>query len=192
MTKMFKNKAHAIFNIVLLVIIIGYATYAWMLTFPSRGEIVDYSRNLIITSSSLDVDVYVYRDGQYVLTNDDPITCDMMAPGMMQKYRFDLTNNNSVKSSTNIIFSNITGDIELLKEKLYIGETNPDLFENQLTEKLEYKESTDTYSYKFANELGVEPGETVSLYWYIYIDKYASNEISDTNFAINKIMFVKP
>lgn len=185
-------KTNHIVNIVLLVFIITASTYAWMLTNPSTGELVDYERTLIINSSSVNVEFYTFKDNDYVLTTSDPITTDLLGPGMIQKYLFKITNNNSTASDVNIIFSDITGNINLLKEVFLIGESNPLVFENKLSSKLVQNTSTLKYSYMLHNSLEVAANSTLNLYWYIGIDKFASNEIKDTNISINKIMFVKP
>ena len=190
--KKLNKKSNHIFNMVLLVFIITASTYAWMLTNPSTGELIDYERNLIINSSSVNVEFYTFKDNDYVLTTSDPITTDLLGPGMIQKYLFKITNNNSTPANVNIIFSDITGNIELLKEVFLIGESNPLIFENRLSSKFVQNPSTLKYSYMFHSDLEIGANSTLNLYWYIGIDKFASNEIKDTSVSINKIMFVKP
>lgn len=190
--KKINKKTNHFINIVLLVLIITASTYAWMLTNPSTGELVDYERTLIINSSSVSVEFYTFKDDEYIKTTSDPITTELLGPGMIQKYLFKITNNNSTPASVNIILSDITGNIDLLKEVFLIGESNPLINEYKLSSKLTQNPSTLKYSYMFHDNLRVEANSSLNLYWYIGIDKFASNEIKDTNISINKIMFVKP
>ena len=57
-------------NCILVVIFLAYS-YSWMVTEPSYGEIVDYNRDLIIASSGVDVDMYIYSGSDYVLYEEE-------------------------------------------------------------------------------------------------------------------------
>ena len=60
-----KLTINVILNIILAVILIRYA-YSWMVTEPSYGEVIEYNREIIIASSGIYVEVYIYKDNDYV------------------------------------------------------------------------------------------------------------------------------
>lgn len=187
------NIINKILNLSLLVMIIS-VSYAWMITEPSKGEIVDYRRKLVIPSNDLEIIPYTYNDEtmEYEVSNTSPMEVGLTEPGRVQKYKFAITNNKDVEASTNMVFSNITGDIEKLKNVVYLGSTNQNfLFEKDLESLLQYNETSNTYYIKFVEDLKIKPHETVAFYWYTYVDQYASNEIRDTEISIEKIMFNK-
>lgn len=186
-----KMKINIFLNICLFILI-GFSTYSWMLTDPSIGENMEYSKQLIITSSTVSVKIYEYDNGVYNELTNSPFIVQGIAPGVVKQFRFDITNNNEIESSSNITFANITGDIEILKDKLYFGETSPKNFQNSLESNLIYNEIENNYYYKFINGFKVPGGETISLYWYITMDKTVTNEVADKTISIEKIMFIKP
>ena len=182
-----------ILNLGLLVMIIS-VSYAWMITEPSKGEIVDYNKRLVVPSNDLEIIPYTYNEEtmEYEISNTSPMKVGLTEPGKVQKYKFTITNNKDIEARTNIVFSNITGDIEKLKEVVFLGSTNQNfLFEKSLSTLLEYNETSETYYIKFIENLKIPAKETVAFYWYTYIDQYASNEIRDTEISIEKIMFNK-
>lgn len=188
----FKNIVNKILNVSLLVIIISVSAYAWMLTEPSRGEILDYKRKLVITSNDLDIKSFVYDEEtqEYYEDNSSPMKVGLTEPGKIQKYKFEITNNKDVVARTNIVFSNITGDIEDLENVVFFGATNPSIFETAMASMLEDNTNKSQYI-KFMEDLKIPANSTISVYWYVYIDQYASNEIVDKDVEIEKIMFVK-
>lgn len=192
MESKFKNIVNKILNVSLLVIIISVSAYAWMITEPSRGEILNYKRKLVITSNDLDIKSFVYDEEtqEYYEDNSSPMNVGLTEPGKIQKYKFEITNNKDIVARTNIIFSNITGDIEDLGNVIFFGATNPSIFETAMASMLE--ENTNKSQYiKFMEDLKIPANSTISVYWYVYIDQYASNEIVDKDVEIEKIMFVK-
>lgn len=185
------NIINKILNLGLLVMIIS-VSYAWMITEPSKGQIVDYKRKLVIPSNDLEIIPYTYNDEtmEYEVNNTSPMEVGLTEPGKVQKYKFTITNNKDIEAITDIVFSNITGDIEKLKEKVYLGSTNQNyLFEKDLNTLMEYNETSKTYYIKFIEDLKISANSTVEFYWYTYIDQYASNEIRDTEILVEKIMF---
>lgn len=186
-----KLKLNIFLNICLFVLI-GFSTYSWMLTDPSIGENMEYNKQLIITSSTVSVRIYEYNNGLYNELTDSPFTVQGIAPGIVKQYRFDITNNNDIESSSNIVFANVTGDINILRDKLYFGGTSPKNFQNSLGSSLNFNQIENNYYYKFINGFSVPGGETISLYWYITMDKTATNEVADKTLSIENIMFIKP
>ena len=98
-------------NCILVVIFLAYS-YSWMVTEPSYGEIVDYNRDLIIASSGVDVDMYIYSGSDYVLYEEENIVVNNMAPNDAIRFKFVIKNAKSVATITDIVFANIYGDIE--------------------------------------------------------------------------------
>ena len=106
-------------NCILVVIFLAYS-YSWMVTEPSYGEIVDYNRDLIIASSGVDVDMYIYSGSDYVLYEEENIVVNNMAPNDAIRFKFVIKNAKSVATITDIVFANIYGDIEDLKPYLTV------------------------------------------------------------------------
>lgn len=187
-----KNILNKVLNVSLLILIISVSAYAWMITEPSRGEILNYQRKLVISSNDLEIVSYVYDEEtmEYHEDNASPMNVGLTEPGKIQKYKFDITNNKDIVARTNILFSNITGDVEDLQNVIFFGATNPSIFEIPMASMLE-ENTNNTRFIKFMEDLKIPAHSTVSVYWYIYIDQYASNEIVDKQVDIEKIMFVK-
>lgn len=191
MSKKIKLILNVILNVFMLAIITSM-TYSWMLTQSSRGELVDYNRNLVITSSEVTVEAYAYKNGQYEVQTISPMYIGLMAPGVNQKYRFDITNTKSVVAVTKVIFSGITGDIDILKPYIIMGSTSPDSFSFLLTDKIQYNAPANRYYVNFINEFRVPANQTISLYCYLSLSETATNDIANKNITIDKIIFIKP
>ena len=191
------NKRRIHVNIILNILIflmIASAVYAWMITSPSRGKIIDYNKTLVIPSSDLIIVPYRFDEkvGDYVMDNGSPMNIGLTEPGKTQKYRFDITNTTDVTSIVNVVLSNITGNIDELKNVVYLGSNNPNyLFEKSVGDLITYDETSSIYSMNFISNLKIKAKSTLSFYWYTYIDQYASNEISNMQLNIDKIMFVQ-
>jgi hypothetical protein len=141
--------------------------------------------------------LFVSKDNEFVEQLQDPsqplIQLKTLEPGSTQKYRFDIYNNRAnIDSITKIVFSEIYGDIDLLKSVVQIRCTSPNLFIFKLEDKIEYDEVNEHYFFDFIDKLRIPKGEMLSVYFNIYIDKNATNAIQDTNLSINKIMFISP
>lgn len=180
------------FNITIVILLVA-ASVAWMVTVASQGEIVEYDRDLII--NTLDIDVHIYQYNTTTLEWDEVITpvitINNMAPNDTKSFKIDLTNNGNTRASTSIVFANITGDVEALQNSLYFGSTAPTVKEIKLADVIEENENNG-YMFRFYDQFKIEPLETKSLYWYISMDKTASNEIADKTLSIEHINFIKP
>lgn len=187
------NILNKILNVGLLVMIAA-VSYAWMITEPSRGEVLNYGRRLVVPSNDLEIIPYTYDDEnqEYVVSNTSPMQVGLTEPGKVQKYKFAITNNKDVDARTNIVFSNITGDIEKLGEVVSFGSTNQNyLFEKNLSTLIKYNDDSKTYYIKFIEDLKIPAKSTIAFYWYVYINQYASNEVSETQLLVDKILFNK-
>ena len=191
MSKKVKLVLNIILNVFMLAIITSM-TYSWMLTQSSQGELVDYNRNLVITSSEITVEAYAYKNGQYEVQTTSPMYIGLMAPGVNQKYRFDITNTKSVVAVTKVIFSGITGDINILKPYIIMGSTSPESFSFLLTDKIQYNATANRYYVDFINEFRVPANQTISLYCYLSLPETATNDIANKSITIDKIIFIKP
>lgn len=186
-----KSKLNLIINTSLLIMIIA-VSYSWMVTVPSRGEIVNYDRRLIVPSTDLIITPYIYDEEaeKYVVSYTSPMQMELTEPGKVQKYKFDIVNNQDIDAKVNIVFSNITGNITDLQDKVFIGSTNQKyLFEKSLSSLLEFNNGSNTYYIKLVDGLKIPANSGISFYWYTYVDQYASNEISNMSINIDKIIF---
>lgn len=190
-----KKNISIILNILIIALLIGIA-YGWMQTEPSLGENIEYNRDFYITDSDIDVKLYALVNNTYVLqgqqSDDALITLDEMYPGKIQRYRFELTNKNEVAAKVKIVFTEITGNINFMKNYLKISATNPETFSFMLNDRLEHNEEDDRYFFDFAKSVTIPANSTLNYYWNLEIDIDVPNALQGTSLKINKIMFIKP
>lgn len=190
-----KKNISIILNVLIVIMLLGI-TYAWMQTEPSLGENIEYNRDFYITDSDIDVKLYALINNQYVLqgqqSDDALLTLDEMYPGKIQRYRFELTNRNQVAAKVKIVFTEITGNINLMKNYLKISATNPEMFSFMLNDRLEHNEEDDRYFFDFSKSVTIPANSTLDYYWNLEIDIDAPNALQATSLIINKIMFIKP
>ena len=181
---------------ILVIILLTVIAYAWMQTEPSQGENIEYNRNFYITDSDIQVKLYALIDNKYVLqgqySDDELLNLDLMYPGKTQRYRFELTNINPTPARVKIVFTEITGNINLLKNYLKIGITNPIIDNFKLSDRWEHNEEDDRYFFDFVDSVTIPAESTLNYYWNLEIDIDAPNTLQNTNLKINKIMFIKP
>ena len=181
---------------ILVIILLTVSAYAWMQTEPSLGENIEYNRNFYVTDSDIQVKLYALIDNKYVLqgqySDDELLNLDLMYPGKKQRYRFELTNINQTPARVKIVFTEITGNINLLKNYLKIGITNPIIDNFKLSDRLEHNEEDDRYFFDFSDSVTIPAESTLNYYWNLEIDIDAPNSLQNTNLKINKIMFIKP
>lgn len=181
---------------ILVIILLTVSAYAWMQTEPSLGENIEYNRNFYVTDSDIQVKLYALIDNKYVLqgqySDDELLNLDLMYPGKTQRYRFELTNINPTPARVKIVFTEITGNINLLKNYLKIGITNPIIDNFKLSDRLEHNKEDDRYFFDFADSVTIPAESTLNYYWNLEIDIDAPNTLQNTNLKINKIMFIKP
>lgn len=177
-------------------IIILAGIYAWMITDASIAENIEYTAKLVVTDSNVNVKLFVLQNGSYIEQGqavDAPLlNIDKIEPGKSIKYRFDIENKTDVLAATKIVFSNITGDLDLLKEYIYIGSTNPTIFNYKLSDILEYDEENQVYYFNFIKYFKISSKSTESIYFSISLSEQATNEVQDTSLSIDKIMFLYP
>ena len=190
-----KKNISIILNVLIVIMLLGI-TYDWMQTEPSLGENIEYNRDFYITDSDIDVKLYALINNQYVLqgqqSDDALLTLDEMYPGKIQRYRFELTNRNQVAAKVKIVFTEITGNINLMKNYLKISATNPEMFSFMLNDRLEHNEEDDRYFFDFSKSVTIPANSTLDYYWNLEIDIDAPNALQATSLRINKIMFIKP
>lgn len=190
-----KKNISIILSVLIVIMLLGI-TYAWMQTEPSLGENIEYNRDFYITDSDIDVKLYALINNQYVLqgqqSDDALLTLDEMYPGKIQRYRFELTNRNQVAAKVKIVFTEITGNINLMKNYLKISATNPEMFSFMLNDRLEHNEEDDRYFFDFSKSVTIPANSTLNYYWNLEIDIDAPNALQATSLRINKIMFIKP
>ncbi|MDD2376710.1 MAG: hypothetical protein PHD15_04850 [Clostridia bacterium] len=187
-----------IMNILLNIAIVAmFGVFAWMVTNASSAENIDYTGQLIVTDNDVDVKLFLLKDNEYVEQLQSPseplIQIATLEPGSTQKYRFDVYNNvETIASITKIVFSEMYGDIDLLKDVVQITCTSPQLFTFKLEDRIEYDEVNEHYYFDFFNKLQIPANDMVSIFFNITIVKNATNAIQNTYLSINKIMFINP
>ena len=190
------NKIISMVLSVILIIMLSICTYGWMQTMPSSGENIEYNRNFYITDSDIGVKLYALIDNSYVeqgqLSTDPLITIENMYPGKIQRYRFELTNIKEVPSRVKIVFTELDGNINLLKSYLKINITSPYLTSFTLNDKLELNEDNNRYFFDFADSVTIPANSTLNFYFNFEIDINAPNTLQATSFEVKKIMFIKP
>lgn len=188
-----KLRLNVVLNIILAIIFLTVA-YSWMVTEPSYGEVIDYERELIIASSGIDVEVYIYEENDYVLYEDSNIIINNMAPNDSIRFKFVMNNTNSVASLTDIIFANIYGDVEVLESYLSINCAAPETFEKLLKDNILTTSTYDgleiTNYMKFFDDFKVEANSSETIYWTINLDKMADNSVANKNLTIENIIFL--
>lgn len=190
-----KKNISIILNVLIVIMLLGI-TYAWMQTEPSLGENIEYNRDFYITDSDIDVKLYALINNQYVLqgqqSDDALLTLEEMYPGKIQRYRFELTNKNQVAAKVKIVFTEITGNINLMKNYLKISATNPEMFSFMLNDRLEHNDEDNRYYFDFSKSVTIPANSTLNYYWNLEIDIDSPNALQATSLRINKIMFIKP
>lgn len=182
-----------ILNIILVIVLLSY-TYSWMVTEPSYGEVVDYNRQLIVASSGVDVEVYIYEENDYVLYENENIVVTNMAPNDTIRFKFVMRNTKSMATLTDIVFANIYGDIEELAPYISFECSSPKSFvkdfANDLLTTSTYEGLEITNYMKFYEDFKVESNSENTIYWTIKLDKTADNSIVDKQIVIENIIFL--
>lgn len=182
-----------VLNILLVILLTSY-TYSWMVTEPSYGELVDYERELIIASSGVLVDVYLYDGNDYVLYEEENIVVDNMAPNDSIRFKFVMKNNKSVATLTDIIFANVYGDLDVLSSYMSVECSSPITFSKSFDKDLLTTSTFDgikvTNYMRFYDDFKVEAGTENTIYWTIKLDKSADNSIIDKQLVIDNIIFL--
>lgn len=190
------NKTISMILSIVLIIVLSLCAYGWMQTMPSSGENVEYNRNFYITDSDIGVKLYALIDNTYVeqgqLSTDPLITIEDMYPGKIQRNRFELTNTKDVASRVKIVFTELDGNINLLKSYLKINITSPYLTSFTLNQKLQLNEDSNRYFFDFADSVTIPANSTLNFYFNLEIDIKAPNALQATSFEVKKIMFIKP
>lgn len=190
------NKKISIILSILLIIVLTTIAYGWMQTQPSTGELVEYNRRFYITDSDIQVKLYALVNGTYVqqgqFSTDPLIELEEMYPGKIQRYRFELSNANSVPSRVKIVFTELTGDISVIKPYLRVNLTNPDVDSFLLDSRLEQSSNNDRYYFGFAESVTIPANSSINYYWNFEIDIDAPNALQGKSFEVNRIMFIKP
>lgn len=191
----FKFGLNIFLDLVILGLIISL-TYSWMITEASVGQNVDYNKSLVIVDSDIDVKLYVMENNEYVLQSpyfaEPIIDTKVLEPGKNQKFRFDLTNIKDVTAAVKIIFTEITGDVDVLGADLTFTNTSPSLFSFNLQDRIRYNQDRDYYYFDYIDYLEIAPHSTTSLYFNTSINKQATNDIMGSSILINKVMFIQP
>lgn len=198
-----------ILNIVLVVILIVSASFAWI-----TDQQVQYGRwvelrydndNLFVMAHDIKASLFVkVRDNaandddnyQDYSGKDAPIfTTHEFAPGSYLQYRLDITSSSKMDTSIRIVFAGITTNSTEIAEKLVFGTTKYSGYWG--TEKLPnhvvttVSDKLNGNSFVFFENLTLPPMyETIryfSIYWYVFFDRTATNESAVKYFNIPHI-----
>lgn len=189
-----KHYKLGIFLTFLFAILFITYSFSWMVTEPSRGEIIDYRRDLVVSSAGVTVDVYVYENNDYVLYEEENINVDNMAPNDSKRFKFVVKNSKQTDALVDIIFANIYGDVDILKPYLYFNCSSPAVFSRSLNNDLQTSstiDGMDVVNYiKFYDDFTVPSHGEEVIYWDIKLDKTANNDVALKSLDIENIMFI--
>lgn len=187
-----KENLKTYLNLLITVLLIG-ASVAWMVTVASQGELVTYNRELVINTLDIDVVISEYNTDTlaYEPVVNPNISINNMAPNDTKQFKIDITNNGNTPASTTILLVNITGDIQSFGNRLSIGVSSPVIKNYPLQDSL-IQTTSGNYMIKLLENYTTPPLQTSSIYWYITIDKTATNEIASKTLSIEHINFIKP
>lgn len=188
-----KIRINTIINLIMVLMMTSF-TYSWMVTEPSYGETIDYERDLIIASSGTDVEIYIYEETDYVLYEGETILINNMAPNDTIRFKFVMKNTKKVATLTDIIFANITGDLDVLSPYLSVECSSPQTFiktfSNDISTTSTYDGLTITNYMKFYEDFKVESGTEGTIYWTLKLDKTADNSVALKTLEIENIIFL--
>lgn len=188
-----KLTLNIILDFLICICLIGY-TYSWMITEPSYGEVLSYERDLIVASSGVDVEVYIYEEDDYVLYEEENITVDNMAPGDSVRFKLVVKNEKNFEILTDIIFANIEGDLTELSPYLTVESSSPSMFiknfEDDLLTTSTFGGIEVTNYMKFYDNFKVLPNTESTIYFVIKLDKSADNIVAEKELSIENILFL--
>ena len=186
-------KLGTVLTIFITILLLTY-TFSWMVTEPSRGEIVDYHRELIISSASVVVETYIYENNDYVLYDGEDIVVNNMAPNDTARFKFVVKNTNQTDALVDVIFANIFGDIDVLKPYLTFNCSSPAYFSKNLENDLETSQKfngVEVVNYmRFYDDFKIPAHGEQIIYWDIKLDKQADNSVASKTLKIENIMFI--
>lgn len=184
------KKLNTILNVALITVLAVYIVNAWMITEPSLGETVDYNKTFIITNSDVNVKLYQMVNEEYIEVSNF-LEINSVAPGERVMFKFEISNTSDISAKVKPVFTNMEGNIDLLKNYLTFGITNDLTKSFLLTERLKIDNDDNKYYFDFIDEITIKKQETINIYWYILLNEEADNSVQGEYFKIDKIVFMR-
>jgi hypothetical protein len=163
------------------------------------GKTMSYSRNLYIGSTSAEVTNYHgYEDafGDFVYTQINPLIGfqqNSLIPNSFVHIRTDIKNSSTQNSMyISLYLQDVVYDAPL-NDYLYFGTNDPiirkDIFKSLAI--LDAQSSRYTLrSVPLLTNFTIAANQTVSLYWYLYIDSDAGMEVANNYIDLGKVTLV--
>jgi len=185
--------------LIVLSIVNVTAVYSWFNGQGYSGKTMSYSRSLYIGAVDSHItNYYGYADGlgNFIYTEIDPevgFQRNSLIPGSFVHIRTDI-DNESVDSSMyiSIYLQDVIYD-EALHDYLYFGTNDPVIKKESFKELAIFNGQTNKYTLRsipLLTNYTVQPDESISLYWYLYIDSDAGMEIANTYINLGTVTVV--
>ncbi|MGD9901242.1 MAG: hypothetical protein AB7S44_01750 [Spirochaetales bacterium] len=192
-----KNKLTPIlvsFSLVVLLLVANITSvYAWFNGQGYIGKTMSYNRTIYIGSVDSNVtNHYGYTDiyNNFVYEEIDPqvgFTENNLIPGSFVHIMTDIENESQQNDMIiSLYLQNVVYDSPL-NDYLYFGTNDPIIAKGIYKTSAVYDSQTDQYTLRSVPLLTaytIEAGQTLSLYWYIYIDSDAGMEIANTYISL--------
>jgi len=182
--------------VIILTLVNVTAVYAWFDGQGYIGKTMSYSRNLYIGSTSASVTNYygsVDASNNFVYTLINPLNGfqqTSLVPGSFIHIRTDIVNQST---QNNMYISLYLQDViydEPLHNYLYFGTNDPIINKETFKSFASYSALTNRYTIKsipLLSNYTVLANQTVSLYWYLYIDSDAGMEVANSYINLGKV-----
>lgn len=172
------------------------AVYAWFNGQGYQGKTMSYSRRMyigVVGSNLTNYFGYLDTEDEFVYTEINPLVgfvSNNLVPGSYIYLRTDIEN---LSNDSAMIVSLYLQDIqyeESLHSFIYLGTTDPYISREIYKNDAIYDALTETYTIESAPLItgySVPANQTISLYWYIYIDSDAGMEVANATMNLGKV-----
>ena len=198
-----ENKKFNIFlsfmSLVVLMMVGVTTTFAWFSGKGYTGKTMSYSRSLYIGAVDSDVTNFHGVDdgeGGFIYNEIDPLVGfqeNNLIPGTYVYIRTDICNTSLTDHViVNVFLQGIIYDAPL-HEFLYFGTTFPESTRHIYKNDANYDSGNDEYaiaSVTLIQNYTIQEDDTLSIYWYTYIDSDAEDEIANADISLGEIVIV--
>lgn len=177
-------------------LMLGTLVFAWYNGQSYIGKTMSYTKRVYIGSRTSDIVNFYGREvnGELVYEEIDPeigFEANNLAPGNYMYLKTEISNTESSTASNVTLFLQGVYYDAPLNDFLYFGTTDPEFsretYKNQAITNPETG-LTSLESIPLANSLLVDAGDTLELYWFVYIDSDAGNEVQNTNINLGVVV----
>lgn len=185
--------------LIIITIMSVTSVYAWFNGQGYSGKTMSYSKNLYIGAVDSNItNYYGYADGlgNFTYTEINPevgFQSNNLAPGSFVHIRTDIQNESLEHSMYASIYLQEVVYDETLHDYLYFGTNDPIIKSDTYKMLAIYNESEQRYTLRSIPLLinyTIEQYETISIYWYLYIDSEAGMEIANTYINLGRVTVV--